>query len=322
MYLIAIIAGYCMLMASGCMAQSHPSVQSNSSNQLVFPVEETRVPDVPNVSDVSDTGDSSLGKADSRIVTDRLNSELLNKELGISVYLPPAYSQDVKYPVLYLLYGYGGTHDSWFTYLNIHRAADRLIKEEKIKPLIIVSPDYRNSFGVNSSSEEGDVPGSVDVGPYEEYLIKELIPYIDGKYSTNTTRAGRYVGGASMGGYASLYLGFNYPDLFSRIGAHSAALWDYTETDQFMDQRDWLYSSELLREARDPFKLVKNRQLDDLKVYLDCGTEDALLNKSYLLYELLQSKGIDSQWAPHSGGHDDAYWSSQLENYLIFYSGV
>ncbi|MNN23974.1 Endo-1,4-beta-xylanase Z precursor [compost metagenome] len=223
--------------------------------------------------------------------------------------------------MLYLLYGYGGTHDSWFTLLHIHQVADRLIVEEKIDPLIIVSPDYANSFGINSREGEGKDPGSVDIGPYEDYLIQELIPYIDRQYSTVAVKSSRYVGGASMGGYAALYLGFNYPELFSKVGAHSAALWDYSESDQFTGQRDWLYASESLREIRDPFKLAESQQLNDLEVYLDSGTEDALAEKDYLLYELLQSKGINAKWAPQSGGHDVTYWSSQLENYLIFYNG-
>lgn len=263
---------------------------------------------------------TTMPKGDSQVVADRLYSERLNIVQEMSVYLPPAYSPDNQYPVLYMLYGYGGTHDSWFTNLHIHQVADRLIEEGKIEPLIIVSPDYGNSFGVNSMEGEGTDPGSVDIGPYEDYLIKELIPYIDRKYSTIASRSGRYVGGASMGGYAALYLGFNYSELFSKIGAHSAALWNYSETDQFIGQRDWLYASDELREIRDPFKLAESRQLNDLKVYLDSGTEDGLAEKDYLLYKLLKSKGIHAQWSPHPGGHDMGYWSGQLENYLIFYN--
>lgn len=258
---------------------------------------------------------------ESQVVIEHLYSEKLDAEMGISIYLPPAYRPDVKYPVLYLLYGYGGTHDSWFSSLGAHRAADRLISANKIKPLIIVSPNYRNSFGVNSLEGEGHDPGGVSIGLYEDYLINEVITYIDSQYSTISDKSGRYVGGASMGGYAALYLGFNHANLFSKIGGHSAALWDYTESDQFVDQRDWLYASDELREHRDPFKLAESRDLDDLEVYLDSGMSDSLAQKGYLLYELLQSKGINTQWVPNPGGHDMTYWSGQLENYLVFYNG-
>ncbi|MNZ76910.1 Endo-1,4-beta-xylanase Z precursor [compost metagenome] len=314
-YLVVIVMNCSMfIMLSGCTDHSNERKQSLSPNHSIIPIQSAKVrekgQDSPKV----------VLKGDSQVITDRLYSERLDFELEMSVYLPPEYSRNTRYPVLYLLYGYGGQHDSWFTYLNIHQVADRLIDKGKIDPLIIVSPDYGNSFGVNSMEGEGRDPGGVDIGPYEDYLIKELIPYIDRQYSTVKVRAGRYVGGASMGGYAALYLGFNHPELFSKIGAHSAALWDYSETDQFSGQRDWLYASESLRKVRDPFKLAESRQLNNLKVYLDSGTEDGLAEKDYLLYELLQSKGIDSRWAPYSGGHDVAYWSSQLENYLFFYN--
>ncbi|MNZ30523.1 Endo-1,4-beta-xylanase Z precursor [compost metagenome] len=314
MYMVAMVMGcFVLIMLSGCIGKPEPLKQSLSPNQSIIPVQSAKVSD-------KGQGRPDALKGDYQVVTDRLYSKRFDCELEMSVYLPPAYSPDTKYPVLYLLYGYGGMHDSWFTYLNIHQVADRLIDEGKIDPLIIVSPDYGNSFGVNSVEGEGKDPGSVDIGPYEDYLILELIPYIDRQYSTVTARAGRYVGGASMGGYAALYLGFNHPKLFSKVGAHSAALWNYSETDQFTGQRDWLYANESLRDNRDPFKLAEIRQLNELEVYLDSGTEDALAEKDYLLYELLQSKGIDAQWAPHPGGHDGTYWSSQLENYLIFYN--
>ncbi|WP_052087911.1 alpha/beta hydrolase [Paenibacillus wynnii] len=271
----------------------------------------------------TDTPESTVLSADesSQVVTVSMHRIVLDREMKMSIYLPPAYSSDVAYPVLYLLYGYGGKHDTWFEYLHINGVADRLIEQGKMAPVIIVSPDYGNSFGVNSQVGEGRDPGSVDIGPYEDYLTQEVIPYVDSQYSTVMGKEGRYVGGASMGGYAALYLGFNYPELFSKVGAHSAALWDYTSTDQFIGQRDWLYANEALREIRDPFKLAESQRLDEMQVYLDSGTEDALTEKDYLLYMLLRMKGIDAQWVSHLGGHNSSYWSSQLENYLIFYNG-
>lgn len=257
----------------------------------------------------------------SQVVQASINSVALNREMAMSIYLPPGYNPNIKYPTLYLFYGYGGTHDSWFTYLDINGVADRLIQENKINPLIIVSPDYGNSFGVNTVPGEGHDPGGVSVGRYEDYLIQEVITYVDGHYSTQASKEGRYVGGASMGGFAALFLGFTYPELFSKIGAHSAAIWNYTSTDPYTDQRDWLYATETLRNARDPFKLAEPNKLDGTQVYLDAGNDDGLAEKDFSLYELLRSKNIDARWVPNPGGHSPTYWSGQLENYLVFYAG-
>jgi len=239
----------------------------------------------------------------------------------MSVYLPPSYDAEAEYPVLYIFYGYGGAHDSYFTFLKVNEVADRLIKEGRIDPLIVVSPDYGNSFAVNTKEGEGQNPGGVSIGSYEDYLIQELIPYVDSNYSTRANKDGRYVGGISMGGFASLHLGFKHTDLFSRIGAHSAALWTYGPTDQFTSQRDWLYPNETLREQRDPFKLADAEKLAGVEIYLDAGEQDTLMNQDESLYELLRSIGADVQWVHGPGGHDVSYWSRQLEAYLLFYAG-
>jgi len=262
------------------------------------------------------------GMNDSEIRQVDLHSIALDRDMGFTIYLPPGYDEARRYPVLYLFYGYGGNRDSWFTGLNIHRVADRLIGEGRIGPLLIVSPSYGNSFGVNSQAGEGRDPGTVDIGRYEDYLIQEVIPYVDGHFGTLAERKGRYIGGASMGGYAALYLGFTYPELFSKIGAHSAAVWNYTPTDLYTDQRDWLYATSALREARDPFLLAASGQLDGLKVYLDAGDSDPLSEKDKHLYTVLVENGVQAQWVPSPGGHSGTYWASRLESYLQFYDGT
>ncbi|MBO9596979.1 MAG: esterase family protein [Cohnella sp.] len=280
----------------------------------------------PAVSPVSAESPSAVASpanspVNSRLEQVRFRSEALDADKTMSVYLPPSYSSDTRYPVLYLFYGYGGTHDAYFTYLKLHEVADRLIQEGRIDPLIIVSPDYGNSFAVNTKEGEGQNPGGVSTGPYEDYLIQDLIPYVDSHYGTQANKEGRYVGGISMGGFASLHLGFKHPDMFSRIGAHSAALWTYASADQFTGQRDWLYPNETLREQRDPFKLADADKLAGVEIYLDAGEQDMLMEQDESLYELLRDMDADVQWVHGPGGHDASYWSGQLEAYLLFYAG-
>jgi len=252
-----------------------------------------------------------------------VDSKLLGREMHASVYLPPGYSTSVPYPVLYLFHGYGGSYGDYAAYLSLQSVTDRLIQSGRIDPLIIVEPEYGNSFGVNSKPDEGRDPGGVSIGPYEDYLIQEIIPYVDTHYSTQTDRAGRYIGGISMGGYASLYLGLTHHDRFSRIGAHSAAIWNYSSSDQFIGQRDWLYPNDELRAIRDPFMLAADAsRLKDMKIYLDVGAGDQLAVQDYALYELLQKQHVDVTWSSTNGGHNGAYWGGMLEQYLLFYSAA
>jgi enterochelin esterase-like enzyme len=248
-------------------------------------------------------------------------STALQRSMSAAVYLPPGYKPENRYPVLYLFYGYGGNRDSYFGGgLEINRTADRLIAAQSIAPLIIVVPEYANSFGVNSTVAQAADSAGGTIGMYEDYLIKELVPLIDGRFGTDARRERRYVGGISMGGFAALHLGLRHTAMFSKVGGHSAALWDYTQNDQFLGQRNWLYATPELRAQRDPLLLAAAADLAGLRFYLDAGTGDRLSPEIKAMYQVLQSRGAAAQLHSAGGGHDGGYWSAQLENYLLFYS--
>ena len=247
-------------------------------------------------------------------------STALNRSMAAAVYLPPGYKPGGRYPVLYLFYGYGGNQDSYFDWLAINRTADRLIASRAIEALVIVVPDYANSFGVNSTIEQAANSAGGSIGMYEDYLIGELVPFIDGHFATDARRERRYVGGVSMGGFAALHLGLRHTGMFSKVGAHSAALWDYSASDQFIGQRDWLYVTPQLRAQRDPLLLAANADVRGLRFYLDVGFGDRLRPQVEAMYQVLQSHGAAAELRSSSGGHDASYWSGQLEGYLLFYS--
>ena len=91
-------------------------------------------------------------------------------------------------------------------------------------------------------------------------------------------------------------------------------------SDQFTGQRDWLYATPELRAQRDPLLLAKTASLDGLAFYLDAGNGDLLRQQDEALARILQGRGASVEFVAGSGGHDAAYWRSQLENYLRFYS--
>ncbi len=254
-----------------------------------------------------------------------IKSNALKKDMNINIYLPEGYSNANKYPVLYLLHGYSGTQDSWINDLGVVDNADRLIKEKKIKPIIIVSPLIDNSFGVNSSEVAETLYGNnrnsnMHKGMYEDYIIKDVVSYIDNNYSTINSRDGRYIGGLSMGGYAALYLSFKHIDMFSKVGGHSPALFldDISRVDKAL-----LYPNEDVHRQRDPILMAGYMDLSNLNIYLDCGKEDGLrfYNGCEKLNNNLKDKGVNIQYHLNPGAHDGAYWSSHVEDYLLFYAG-
>ncbi|HEX2946882.1 MAG TPA: alpha/beta hydrolase-fold protein [Clostridia bacterium] len=266
------------------------------------------------------------GSEASVIERDVLKSQTLQKDMAVNVYLPKGYSKQNKYPVLYMLHGYGGTEESWLN-MGIDKTADSLIEKGKIKPLIIVAPLIDNSYGINSAQGAAKTLGGEDrrsngnEGMYEDYICKELVSWTDKKYSTVNSREGRFIGGLSMGGYVALHLGFKHNDIYSRIGGHSPALF----LDEFPSDivKNWLYPDQSTRKERDPILIAEEKDLSNVEVYLDCGDKDG-----YKFYEgceklsgVLKGKGIKEQYHMYPGGHESSYWSSHLEEYLVFYAG-
>ncbi|WP_027086459.1 alpha/beta hydrolase [Cohnella panacarvi] len=238
-------------------------------------------------------------------------SEALARDMNLNVYVPANYDPEQRYPVLYLIHGYGGDEKAW-TGLGIGKTADRLIADGKIKPLLIVMPAMNNSYGINSPQ-----------GKYEDYLAKDVVAYVDANYSTIADRSGRSIGGLSMGGFISLHTAFLHPDLFGKVGGHSPAIFvdDWSTTGGVNGLKAFLYPTDEVRRERDPLLLAEALDLSTLEVYLDCGDQDyyKFYDGAEKLYRLLQSKGVSVQYHHKPGEHDGAYWTSMAEDYLLFY---
>jgi enterochelin esterase family protein len=138
----------------------------------------------------------------------------------IVVYLPPSYVKSQKrYPVVYLIAGFTGfgimnLNISAFSE-NIQQRLDRLIRTKKIKEMIFVMPDCFTKYGgsqyVNSAA----------TGRYEDYLTKEIVPFIDSHFRTIAKGSGRCIVGKSSGGYGAMWLAMRNPDVFGLMATHS-----------------------------------------------------------------------------------------------------
>jgi enterochelin esterase-like enzyme len=258
------------------------------------------------------------------------HSKSLDQDKKMNVYLPKGYSSDLHYPVLYLIHGYAGNETDWFTGLGVDQSADKLIGDGKILPVIIVSPDLDNSYGINSSqtysvTNPGD-PSTTYNGMYEDYLYKDVIEYVDGHFSTLADRESRFIGGLSMGGFISLHTAFLHIDLFSKVGGHSPAIFlnDWSTTGgEKRGLKTFLYPTDKVRQTRDPLIFAQNLELSSIKVYLDCGDQDyyKFYEGSEKLYSILKTKGVAVEYHLNKGKHDGDYWKSMLDNYLLFYVG-
>lgn len=154
----------------------------------------------------------------------------------LNVWLPPQYDAPAhrgkRFPVLYDLVGYTGSgqsHVNWRSFdENVPERAARLIHEGKMGPVIIVFPDCFTALGgnqyINSSA----------IGNYADYLVKELIPFVDREFRTLASREHRGCFGKSSGGYGAIIHGMKYAKHWGAIANHSGdAYFD------FVYMNDW-----------------------------------------------------------------------------------
>lgn len=138
---------------------------------------------------------------------------------AVSVYLPPDYDMDTsrRYPVVYALHGHDESNRTWVEGFGVAKAADAVIADGTIQPLIIVMPDASNAYGgsyyVNSTVS----------GNWEDFITKDLVAFIDSHYRTIPQPQSRAIAGDSVGGYGALYIATRHPELYRVVYAASPA---------------------------------------------------------------------------------------------------
>mgnify|MGYP001094585915 CR=1 FL=1 len=204
------------------------------------------------------------------------------------IYTPPCYDQsEMRYPTLYLLHGAAETEQQWEE-LGLDKVVDDQIHEEAIPPLIIIMP-------------REDTWVSLQENPFGDHLMQTLIPWVDQEYRTLPERRYRAVGGISRGGNWAIRLGMLHWETFGSLGAHSAPLF-YGDLNRLPG---WL---EDIPENSIP------------RIYLDISEGDRYLPEAESLRDILRDADVTLEWHLYPGLHNETYWSSHLEEYLLWYS--
>jgi enterochelin esterase-like enzyme len=228
-----------------------------------------------------------------RTETIEYDSKSVGTRRKMLVYTPPGYSDDRKYPVLYLLHGIGGDETEWQRFAKPGTILDNLIADRKATPMIVVMPNGRAQ---PNDRAEGDVFRSAPAfAAFEKDLLDDVIPTIEARYSVQANREHRSIAGLSMGGGQALNFGLAHLDKFAWVGGFSSA--PNTRAPDIL--------------VPDPAAAKSQLKL----LWLACGNKDNLINISQRVHSYLKQHEIPHIWHVDSHGHDPAEWAS---NFYLF----
>ncbi|SHE78782.1 enterochelin esterase [Bacteroides luti] len=158
------------------------------------------------------------------------NSPTLGMERRMTVYTPAGYEASGKrYPVFYLLHGMGGDEEAWIALGRTAQILDNLIAKGKAKPMIVVMTNGNASQeAAPGESSAGLVPPNTQLpktmeGSFE-MAFPDVVKFVDNNYRTIKSKSGRAIAGLSMGGFHSMHISKQFPDLFNYVGLFSAAI--------------------------------------------------------------------------------------------------
>lgn len=234
-------------------------------------------------------------------------SAALGSEQFVTILLPSTYAQSRRhYPVLYLLHG-GGQDQTAFATRSWFRA-------QHTREMIIVTPSVGDSWYVNSVADP--------VAKYEDFVVKDLVEYIDTHFRTITSRQGRAVAGVSMGAWGAMMLGLKHHRLYGAVGALSAPFgisrqapdMDMTSRTQ---QRFGAPGTPERRE-RDPGTLAAEIAPESVPLlFLACGSQDLFVRDNRAFVQRLADRKISYEYREISPfGHSWDVWDSQLVNFI------
>ena len=232
------------------------------------------------------------------------------------VILPAKYEaiKSERFPVVYLLHGLTGHFDNWSDKTKLKDFAAGY-------GYIVVMAEGNNGWYTDSATAPHE--------KYESYIARELVAEIDSKFRTIADRRSRAIAGLSMGGYGSLKFGLKYPEMFALVGSFSGALGAASWTTKELGADNWIAKSLMpvygdsgspTRQANDIYKLAREMSPEKIKqlpfIYLDCGTEDFLIQNNRDFAALLYEKKIPHEFRQLPGRHDWAFWNSQVREFF------
>ncbi|MCI7139563.1 alpha/beta hydrolase-fold protein [Alistipes sp.] len=223
-----------------------------------------------------------------------------------TVVVTPDHAEGDRFPVVYLLHGYGGDELAWQRIRDLRPLAEQF-------SVIFVCPDGENSWYWDSPLDP--------TSQFETFVSQELPAWVDARYPTLPARESRAIAGLSMGGHGALWTALRHKVLFGAVASVSGGV----DIRPFPDS--WEMKKQLGEEAGNQERWNRHtviNQVDSLRdgelaIFVDCGYQDFFYDVNMALHEKLLKQGVGHDFLTRPGAHTAEYWAASLPHQLLFF---
>lgn len=237
-------------------------------------------------------------------------STTTGKDRNAIVILPNGYSEEKKYPVLYLFHGGMGDEKDWISG-NVQYMIGNMIASKEAVEMILVMPNCRCREDDSAANADGFALGHVQ--SFDNFINDfrdNLMPFINKTYSVAEGRENTAIAGFSMGGRVSLHIGFSLPDKVGYTGAFSPAYGIFSYTNNGLTEEGLFTEQTFTLPAE-----YKNNTF----VMINNGLQDTMVHKEPERYhKALDANGVEHIYYTMKGGHDWPVWRNGFYNFARY----
>ncbi len=236
------------------------------------------------------------------------HSPSLGIDRRMTVYTPAGYETSGKrYPVFYLLHGMGGDENAWSELGRAAQILDNLIAQGKAESMIVVMTNGNADLeAAPGESSLGYMPPTTRLGKTMEGSFEthfpEVVKFIDKNYRTKANKKNRAIAGLSMGGFHSLHISKQYPDMFDYVGLFSAAIMPGKNA-----------TSPVYKDMEGKLKLQFAKK--PALYWIAIGKTDFLYKANREYRKLLDEKGYPYEYFENEDGHIWRNWRIYLTEF-------
>ena len=237
------------------------------------------------------------------------DSPSLGMDRRLTIYTPAGYETSGKrYPVFYLLHGMGGDENAWSELGRATQILDNLIAQGKAEPMIVVMTNGNAALeaapGESSLGWEKQptfqLPKTME-GSFEMHF-PEVVKFVDKHYRTKANKKNRAIAGLSMGGFHSLHISKQYPDMFNYVGLFSAAIMPgQNATSPVYEDMEGKLATQFAKEPA--------------LYWIAIGKTDFLYKANVEYRKLLDEKGYPYEYFENEDGHIWRNWRIYLSEF-------